>query len=247
MQENLPPELPLPTRQPPVHPDVVPIPPTRRRPPGRGAPLPDPVAVRRVAIPDAAPPYDDEPQTAADAGPPRAAAEAGLAPSPAPDGAGGKQEPVDPTAGPPEPGDPTAGEPEPGGPTASEHEPGDPTAGPPEPGPPPPGERSSAGPQAWPSQFAQVLAETLAGSRPATQLRPWTTEQTRQRIRQLGPMLATGQRPRVRRIMTSAPSPDVLEMTAVVGFGSRIRVLALRLERAEEACQHWRCTAIESA
>jgi hypothetical protein len=60
-------------------------------------------------------------------------------------------------------------------------------------------------------------------------------------------MLATGQRPRVRRIMTSAPSPDVLEMTAVVGFGSRVRVLALRLERAEEACQHWRCTAIESA
>jgi hypothetical protein len=204
MQENLPPELPLPTRQPPVRPDVVPMP-TRRRPPGRGAPLPDPVAVRRVAIPDAAPPYDDEPQP--------------------------QNEPQ------PHEEEAQTDEPESGGPTAGHGDPGGSE----------PGERASPGPPAWPSQFAQVLAETLAGSRPASQLKPWTTEQTRQRIRQLGPMLATGQRPRVRRIMTSAPSPDVLEMTAVVGFGSRVRVLALRLERAEEACQRWRCTAIESA
>jgi Family of unknown function (DUF6459) len=192
MQENLPSEFPLPARQ---------------RSHGRSAAVPDRVAVRRVAIPDAAPPYDDEPrlrdlerQATADAGGPEQAG-------------------------------PTAGRPEPGG-----SRPGGLAA----PGPP--------GAQAWPSQFAQVLAETLAGSRPATQLRPWTTEQTRQRIRQLGPVLATGQQPRVRRIMTSAPNPDVLEMTAVVvGFGSRIRVLAVRLERGEEACQHWRCTAIESA
>lgn len=110
-----------------------------------------------------------------------------------------------------------------------------------QPGPP------GAGQSGWPSQFAQVLAETLAGSRPARQLTPWTTEQTRRRIRQLGPMLSTGQRPRVRRIMTSAPSRDVLEMTAVVGFGSRVRVLALRLERGGDSGQQWRCTALESA
>jgi hypothetical protein len=193
MQENLPPELTLPTRQ-----------------------------VRRIAIPDAAPPYDDEPdhgeppppdgQSLAPAGPPPAAAETGP----------GEPGPVDPEQGA-----------RPGGESGSDSS--------------PPGERASSGKPPWPSQFAQVLAETLAGSRPAGQLRPWTTEQTRQRIRQLGPMLATGQRPRVRRIMTSAPTPDVLEMTAVVGFGSRVRVLALRLERGEDACQHWRCTAIESA
>jgi hypothetical protein len=192
MQENLPSEFPLPARQ-------------RSR--GRSAAVPDRVAVRRVAIPDAAPPYDDEPQ------------------------AHDLERQATADAGEPEPAGPTSGRPKPGGSR--------------------PGELASPGPpgaQAWPSQFAQVLAETLAGSRPATQLRPWTTEQTRQRIRQLGPVLATGQQPRVRRIMTSAPNPDVLEMTAVVvGFGSRIRVLAVRLERGEEACQHWRCTAIESA
>jgi hypothetical protein len=105
---------------------------------------------------------------------------------------------------------------------------------------------------AWPSQFAQALAEALAGARPAQQLTPWTTEQARRRIRQLGPMLATDQRPRIRRVMTSVPAQDVLEMTAVVGFGPRVRVLALRLERDRAGAGRrgggpWCCTAIESA
>jgi hypothetical protein len=65
----------------------------------------------------------------------------------------------------------------------------------------------------------------------------------------------------VRKIMTSAPSRDVVEMTAIVGFGPRTRVLAFRLERAEDNLstsqprgrpprpdrQQWLCTAIESA
>jgi Family of unknown function (DUF6459) len=114
----------------------------------------------------------------------------------------------------------------------------------------PAGQAGQAG--GWPSQFAQVLAETLAGSRPARQLTPWTTEEARKRIRQLGPMLATDQRPRVRRIMTSVPAAGVLEMTAVVGFGPRVRVLALRLERDQprdyrQGGSRWCCTAIESA
>lgn len=104
----------------------------------------------------------------------------------------------------------------------------------------------------WPGQFAQVLAETLAGSRPAQQLTPWTTEQARRRIRELGPLLATDQRPRVRRLLTSAPASDVLEVTAVVGFGPRIRALAVRLEREQAPASgrngtRWRCTAVESA
>jgi Family of unknown function (DUF6459) len=104
----------------------------------------------------------------------------------------------------------------------------------------------------WPSQFAQILSETLAGSRPAQQLTPWTTEQARKRIRELGPLLATDQRPRVRRVLTSAPAAGVLELTAVVGFGPRVRALALRLEREQPepsrpGSDRWCCTAIESA
>jgi Family of unknown function (DUF6459) len=108
-----------------------------------------------------------------------------------------------------------------------------------------PGSRGRRG-GAWPGQFAQVLAETLAGSRPSHQLTPWTTEQVRRQIRQLGPLFATGERPVVRRLMTAAPASGVLELTAVVGAGSRVRVLALRLERGSTG-RGWRCTAIESA
>src|ERR1700734_2897306 len=82
----------------------------------------------------------------------------------------------------------------------------------------------------WRSQFAQVLAETLAGSRPQGQITPWTTDQARRLIRQLGPMLAAGPLPRVRRVLASQPAEGVVEMTVVVGCGPRIRALAVRLE-----------------
>jgi hypothetical protein len=52
--------------------------------------------------------------------------------------------------------------------------------------------------------------------------------------------------------MTSAPAADVLEVTAVVGFGPRLRVLALRLELEQprayrQGGSRWCCTVIESA
>ncbi|HLI36868.1 MAG TPA: Rv3235 family protein [Streptosporangiaceae bacterium] len=108
----------------------------------------------------------------------------------------------------------------------------------------------------WPSQFAQVLAETLAGSRPASQVTPWTTDRARTAIRRLGPLLAAGQRPRVRRLITSCPADDVVEVAAVVGFGPRARALAVRFERAAPQPAspgrparpaRWLCTAIEAA
>src|SRR5262249_56429449 len=92
-----------------------------------------------------------------------------------------------------------------------------------------PGDGSVPG---WQSRFAQVLAETLAGSRPPRQIRPWTTQQAREHIERLGPRMASVQRPRVRRVVTYRPASDVLEMAVVVGFGSRVRALAVRLERS---------------
>jgi len=83
----------------------------------------------------------------------------------------------------------------------------------------------------WPSQFAQVLAETLAGTRPPSQLTPWTTEQARKRISQLGQTLATAHQPRVRRVIVRSPADGVLEMAVIVSLGSRVRALAVRLER----------------
>jgi Family of unknown function (DUF6459) len=228
MQQTPPPQPPRPAPEVPAGPAVVPILPTRVRQPGRQAPLPDAVAVRRLAVPDPAPPFDDEILALTAGNEPAAAAAA------RPDAAGPAHdqdrcgpEAEDESSSPPKP---------PGAPG----------------GQPPSGGRRADPGGSWPSQFAQVLAETLAGSRPAQQLTPWTTEQARRRIRQLGPQLATDQRPKVRRVMTSAPAAGVLEMTAVVGFGPRVRALALRLER-EQSCPYrqtgdrWCCTAIESA
>jgi Family of unknown function (DUF6459) len=110
----------------------------------------------------------------------------------------------------------------------------------------------AGGPQ-WPGQFAQALAETLAGSRASQQISSWTTEQARRRIRQLGPVLRAQQRPLVRRVITTEPGPGVVEMTVIVTVGRRTRALAVRLERARPGRgrpgrdQAWLCTAIEAA
>jgi uncharacterized protein DUF6459 len=109
---------------------------------------------------------------------------------------------------------------------------------------------------AWPGQFGQVLVEILAGFRPAKQLAPWTTEQVRAQIDLLSYAVAAEQRPRIRRVMTSRPTADVVEMTMVVGFGPRSRALAIRFERiparppapgrpARPA--RWLCTEIETS
>ena len=94
------------------------------------------------------------------------------------------------------------------------------------------GGSATAAAPAWPSRFAQVLAETLAGSRPPRQIEPWTTQQAREHIYRLGPRMASAQRPRIRRVVTYHPASDVMEMAVVVGFGPRVRALAVRLERS---------------
>ena len=74
-------------------------------------------------------------------------------------------------------------------------------------------------------------------------------------------MLATGDRPRIRRLITSSPAGGVLEMTVIISLGSRVLALAVRLERTDGqprcATGHqghgprprtgpWRCTAVEA-
>jgi Family of unknown function (DUF6459) len=216
-------------------------------------PLPDPVAIRVLAIPDTAPPLDDGPpdddelagaerhevdvfaakivtaldrEVTADASGPDEVDGVVMGERPAGgDGAGGPDGS--------------------GGPGRGAGRPGvDGAAGQPPPGP------------VWPSRFAQVLAETLAGSRPPAQLVPWTTERARRHIRRLGPMLVGGQQPVVRRVVTSQPTAGVMEVSVVVGVGPRVRALALRLEREWSRpaapgrpgrTARWVCTAVEAA
>ena len=197
---------------------VLPLVPGAPPRPARPRPLPDATAVRLNAVPDSAPPYDDDVA-------PAKARSGSDRPGTTPDRA-------------------TPDRPPPDGP-----------------GPDAPPERSATRPPrtdraAWPSQFAQVLAETLAGSRPGGQIRPWATDQALRRIRQLGPMLAApagGVQPRVRRVVTSRPAAGVVEMTVIVSVGPSFRALAVRLERDRRgrgpapAAASWICTAIEAA
>ncbi len=107
----------------------------------------------------------------------------------------------------------------------------------------------------WPRQFAVLLAETLAGVRPARQILPWMSERGSVQLHRLLPLLRDERRPRVLRVLTTAPSADVIEMTVVVLTGTRARALAVRLERSDgerrrpahaKQAPGWRCTDIEA-
>lgn len=107
----------------------------------------------------------------------------------------------------------------------------------------------------WSRQFAQVIVEVLAGARSPRQLAPLTTERVRTRIGQLSQTLMPGQKPRIRRIMTSRPAAHAVEMTVVLSCGPRNRALALRLEHRPARRPapglpgrpaRWLCTEIET-
>ena len=129
-----------------------------------------------------------------------------------------------------------------------------------------PGEQADGG-HAWSRQFAVLLAEALTGARPVRQILPWLSQRGTVHLFRLLPLFSGGQGARVQRIMTTQPSPDVIEMTLIVAVGPRTRALAVRLTRAEPAqppqwrgkfpartaesrsaaSAGWRCTDIEAA
>ena len=107
----------------------------------------------------------------------------------------------------------------------------------------------------WPRQFAVLLAEALAGVRPLQQVLPWMSGRASIQLRRLLPLFCGDYRPRILRVLTTLPSPDVIEMTLVVAAGPRTRGLAVRLERAAPGGRQawrgkpaapWLCTDIEA-
>lgn len=96
----------------------------------------------------------------------------------------------------------------------------------------------------WPRRFAQLLLETIDGSRPSRQLSTITTSRVREHLRGITPLLMGAQRPRVARVITTYPAPDVAEASVIVSCGNRMRALALRLERTGQG--QWMCTDVEA-
>jgi hypothetical protein len=120
----------------------------------------------------------------------------------------------------------------------------------------------------WPQRFARMVAEALAGSRPARQIMPWTSKRARSQFHRLLPGFhGAGGRPRIMRVVTSCPTRNAIEMSVIAGFGPRTRAFAIRLERLPQedrgtmaaarrppwpdavmtASGGWICTDIEAA
>jgi hypothetical protein len=115
----------------------------------------------------------------------------------------------------------------------------------------------------WPRQFAVLLAEALAGDRPARQIQPYLSRRGTAHLQRLLPLFCDGHGARVQRVMTTQPSPDVIEMTLIVAVGGRIRALAVRLTLGRPdrrpgwqqptavppatVAPRWLCTDIEAA
>jgi hypothetical protein len=190
-------------------------PPRRRCPRVAGPPLPNPAAMRLAAVPDSAPPYDDELlMLNASTGEPAS-----------PDHPAVRSTPPQPPAGD-------------------------------QPGPGQRAQRAGRGEPALPGQFARVLVETLAGTRPPRQLTSWTTERARSRIQRMGPLLTAGQPAQLRRVVARHPAADVIEMTVLLSVGPQIKALAVRLEHTAPRPASlgrpvrpgkWLCTQVEAA
>jgi hypothetical protein len=105
----------------------------------------------------------------------------------------------------------------------------------------------AAGPgPALPRQFAIFLVEGLAGVRPVRQLMPWMSKRGSVHLHRLMPLFSGGHQPKVLRVLTTRPAPDVIEMTMVVVTGPRTRAIAVRLEHTGQPGR-WLCTDIEAA
>jgi hypothetical protein len=99
---------------------------------------------------------------------------------------------------------------------------------------------------ALPRQFAALLAEVLAGVRPERQVTPWLSKRSTIHLHRLMPSFKTGHQPKVLRVRTTSPTPNVIEMTMIAEIGPRPRALAIRLEYGAHQAK-WQCTDIESA
>jgi Family of unknown function (DUF6459) len=117
----------------------------------------------------------------------------------------------------------------------------------------------------WPTRFARVLAEALAGARPPAQILPWTSKRARSQFLRLSRAFAYGDHHgagaraggaargcgqlRIVRVVATRPARDAIEMSVIARFGERVRALALRLEQttSEDSPGKWICTDIEAA
>ncbi|WP_299034466.1 Rv3235 family protein [uncultured Pseudokineococcus sp.] len=111
-------------------------------------------------------------------------------------------------------------------------------------------------PTATCAALAGAVVEVLSGHRPAAQLVRWTTLEVHEGLVRRAALAARLRRPRagtrgpartgrpavVRRVRVCRPAEGVVEASAVVVDGERVRAVAMRLEGWD---RRWRATAVE--
>jgi hypothetical protein len=112
-------------------------------------------------------------------------------------------------------------------------------------------------PRQWAAQLVQALVEVVAGDRPATQLIRWTTPEVYAEVRQatnafwhgtspaaqrLRPGTTQCGRVLVRSIHVCEPADGAAEVCATVQRGARAAAVALRMVGADG---RWQCTALQ--
>jgi hypothetical protein len=104
----------------------------------------------------------------------------------------------------------------------------------------------------WARRLSLACVEVLAGTRPAAQLRRWTSDGVYALLRRSQPRASRVAEPRrrpprpprvvLRTVRVCEIGPGVAEVAAVVDDGTRARALALRMEGHRD---RWRCTRFE--
>ncbi|WP_418957369.1 Rv3235 family protein [Streptomyces tritici] len=101
-----------------------------------------------------------------------------------------------------------------------------------------------------PALFAERLLAVLSGERPVHWMLGQTVGPAYEQLVQLAPGVPFGGRGGVRPVLRRcrvqqdrAVEPRVMEVSAVVATGERVRAMAFRLERATD--RRWRCAAVE--
>lgn len=106
-------------------------------------------------------------------------------------------------------------------------------------------------PGPWAGQIAQAIVEVMSGLRPPAQVVRWTTPQVYAVVARRGALAArrrasgaraTSQRAVVRSVHVCEPADGVAECSVVVGEGSRVRAMAVRLAGQDG---RWRVEALQ--
>ena len=104
-------------------------------------------------------------------------------------------------------------------------------------------------PRGWAARLVQALVEVQAGDRPVSQLVRWTNEEVyatvARRVRlcgSAGGQRRSGARAVVRSVHVCEPVDGVAEACALVQRGARATAVALRMEGVDG---RWQCTALE--